>query len=113
MLERAEVLLGSSSMLYGSGAMGGVTSYFTKEVPLNPAQETWDIHPRFLARYATATQERLGRLEVTGNQGRFGFIAGGGVRSYGNINPGSGYDLHYENRKFEIVGEKPKRCGTL
>jgi outer membrane receptor protein involved in Fe transport len=107
MLERAEVLLGSSSMLYGSGAMGGVTSYFTKEVPLNPAQETWDIHPRFLARYTTATQERLGRLEVTGNQGRFGFIAGGGVRSYGNINPGSGYDLHYKNRKFEIVNEKP------
>ena len=34
-LERAEVLLGSSSTLYGSGAMGGVISMFTKEVPLN------------------------------------------------------------------------------
>ena len=107
MLERAEVLLGSSSMLYGSGAMGGVTSFFTKEVPINPAQETWDIHPRLFARYATATQERLGRLEITGNKQRFGFIAGGGMRSYGNINPGSGYDLHYKNRKFEIVNEKP------
>lgn len=107
MLERAEVLLGSSSMLYGSGAMGGVTSFFTKEVPINPAQETWDIQPRLLARYATATQERLGRLEITGNKERFGFIAGGGMRSYGNINPGSGYDLHYKNRKFEIVNEKP------
>ena len=107
MLERAEVLLGSSSMLYGSGAMGGVTSFFTKEVPINLAQETWNIRPRLLARYATATQERLGRLEITGNKERFGFIAGGGMRSYGNINPGSGYDLHYKNRKFEIVGEKP------
>jgi outer membrane receptor protein involved in Fe transport len=107
MLERAEVLLGSSSMLYGSGAMGGVTSFFTKEVPLNPSQETWDIHPRLLARYSTATQERLGRMEVTGSQGRFGFITGGGMRSYGNINAGSGYDLHYKNRKFEIVNEKP------
>ncbi len=107
MLDRAEVLLGSSSMLYGSGAMGGVISFFTKAVPLNPAQETWDIHPRLLARYTTATQERLGRLEVTGNQGRFGFIAGGGARFYGDINPGSGYDLHYKNRKFEIVNEMP------
>ena len=106
-LGRAEVLLGSNSMLYGSGAMGGVISMFTKEVPLDPSQETWDIHPRLLARYSTATQERLGRLEVTGNQGRFGFIAGGGMRSYGNISPGSGYDLHYKNRKFEIVNEKP------
>lgn len=106
-LDRAEVLLGSSAMLYGSGAMGGVISFFTKAVPLNPAQATWEIHPRLLARYTTATQERLGRLEVTGNQGRFGFVAGGGVRFYGDINPGSGYDLHYKNRKFEIVTEKP------
>ena len=107
MLERAEVLLGSSSMLYGSGAMGGVISFFTKAVPLNPAQQTWDIHPRLMARYTTATQERLGRLEITGNKGRFGFIAGGGVRFYGDMNPGSGYDLHYKNRKFEIVNEMP------
>ena len=107
MLDRAEVLLGSSSMLYGSGAMGGVISFFTKTVPLNPAQQTLDLHPRLLLRYTTATQEKLGRLEVTGNQGRFGFIVGGGVRDYGDMNPGSGYDLHYKNRKFEIVNEMP------
>ena len=105
MLDRAEVLLGSSSMLYGSGAMGGVISFFTKTVPLNPAQQTLDLHPRLLLRYTTATQEKFGRLEVTGNQGRFGFIVGGGVRDYGDMNPGSGYDLHYKNRKFEIVNE--------
>ena len=29
------------------------------------------------------------------------------MRSYGNVNPGRGYDLHYKNRKFEIVNEKP------
>ena len=107
MLERGEVLLGSSSMLYGSGAMGGVVSFFTKSVPINPAQQAWDIHPRLLARYSTATQEKLGRLEVSGNQGNFGFIVGGGVRDYGNITPGSGYDLHYKNRKYEIVDEMP------
>ena len=107
MLERAEVLLGSSSMLYGSGAMGGVISFFTKAVPINPAQQTWDLRPRLLGRYATATEERLGRLEVTGNRGRFGFIVGGGVRDYGDVNPGVGYDLHYKNRKFEIVNEMP------
>ena len=107
MLERAEVLLGSSSMLYGSGAMGGVVSFFTKAVPINPAQETLDIQPRLLARYSTATQEKLGRLEVTGNQGNFGFIVGGGVRDYGDLTPGSGYDLHYKNRKYEIVDDMP------
>ncbi|MDE0314898.1 MAG: TonB-dependent receptor [Candidatus Poribacteria bacterium] len=106
-LDRAEVLLGSSSVLYGSGAMGGVVSFFTKAIPLNPAQENWKIHPRLLARYTSATQERLGRLEVTGSQGQFGFSVGGGVRYYGDLNPGDGYDLHYKNRKFEIVDEMP------
>ncbi len=106
-LDRAEVLLGSSSMLYGSGALGGVVSFFTKAIPLNPSQKNWEIHPRLLARYTTATQERLGRLGLTGSQGRFGFSVGGGVRFYGDLNAGSGYDLHYKNRKYEIVDEMP------
>ncbi len=107
MLERAEVLLGSNSTLYGSGAMGGVVSFFTKNVLIDPSQETLAIHPRLLARYSTATQEKLGRLEVSGNQGNFGFLIGGGVRDYGDTTPGSGYDLHYKNRKYEIVNDMP------
>ena len=107
MLARAEVLRGSSSMLYGSGAMGGVVSFFTKDVPLDTSQQNLEIRPQILARYSTATQERLGRLEITGNKGEFGFIVGGGVREYGDINPGTGYDLHYKNRKYEIVHSKP------
>ena len=107
MLERAEVLLGSSSTLYGSGAMGGVVSFFTRDVLIDPSQKTLAIQPRLVARYSTATQERLGRLEVAGNQGQFGFLVGGGVRFYGNINPGHGYDLHYKNRKYEIVDDMP------
>ncbi len=45
-LGRVEVLLGSSSTLYGSGAMGGVINLFTKPIPLNLSQETWKINPR-------------------------------------------------------------------
>ena len=106
-LSRAEVLRGSSSVLYGSGALGGVISLFSKEVPLEPASESWDIQPRLFARYTTATQERLARAEVLGTQGRFGFLIGGGARLYGDLNAGSGYDLHYKNRKFEVVTERP------
>ena len=106
-LSRAEVLRGSSSVLYGSGALGGVISLFSKEVPLNPASQSWDIQPRLFARYTTATQERLARAEVLGTQGRFGFLISGGARLYGDLNAGSGYDLHYKNRKFEVVTEHP------
>ena len=107
MIERAEVLLGSSSVLYGSGAMGGVVNFFTKDIPLDASQNSLTIQPRVLARYSTATQERLGRVAVTGSRGQFGFSIGGGLRYYGDINSGRGYDLHYKNRKYEIVSEMP------
>ena len=113
MIERAEVLLGSSSVLYGSGAMGGVVNFFTKDIPLDASQDSWTIQPRILTRYSTATQERLGKIQLTGSRGQFGFSIGGGLRYYGDINSGKGYDLHYKNRKYEIVSEMPNKRATL
>ena len=106
-LDRIEVLRGAGSMLYGSGAMGGVISMFTKDVILDNATDKWNIQSRTFGRFATGTSERLGRFEVMGNRKRLGFSVGASARRFGDINPGSGYDLHYKNRKFEIVSEKP------
>lgn len=107
-LDRIEVLRGASSMLYGSGAMGGVISMFTKDTILDDATEDWTIQSRAFTRFASGSSERLGRLEVVGSQKQLGFSVGASARWFGNINPGSGYDLHHKNRKFEIVTEKPE-----
>ncbi len=107
-LDRVEVLRGAGSMLYGSGAMGGVISMFTKDTILDGATEEWHIQSRAFTRFASASSERLGRLEVVGSQKQLGFSVGASARWFGNINPGSGYDLHYANRKFEIVTDKPE-----
>jgi hemoglobin/transferrin/lactoferrin receptor protein len=107
-LDRVEVLRGAGSMLYGSGAMGGVISMFTKDTILDGATEEWHIQSRAFTRFASASSERLGRLEVAGSQKQLGFSVGASARWFGNINPGNGYDLHYANRKFEIVTDKPE-----
>ena len=107
-LDRVEVLRGAGSMLYGSGAMGGVISMFTKDAILDGATEDWSLQSRAFTRFASGSAERLGRLEVVGGQKRFGFSVGASARWFGNINPGSGYDLHHKNRKFEIITDKPK-----
>ena len=107
-LDRVEVLRGAGSMLYGSGAMGGVISMFTKDTILDGATEEWHIQSRAFTRFASASSERLGRLEVVGSQKQLGFSVGASARWFGNINPGNGYDLHYANRKFEIVTDKPE-----
>ena len=107
-LDRVEVLRGAGSMLYGSGAMGGVISMFTKDTILDNATDNWNFQSRAFTRFASGSAERLGRLEVVGSQKQFGFSVGASARWFGNINPGRGYDLHYKNRKFEIVTDKPK-----
>ena len=107
-LDRIEVLRGAGSMLYGSGAMGGVISMFTRDAILDNATDAWTIQSRAFTRFASGSSERLGRLEVVGSQKQLGFSVGASARWFGNINPGSGYDLHHKNRKFEIVTEKPK-----
>ena len=106
-LDRVEVLRGAGSMLYGSGAMGGVISMFTKDTISNNATDNWNIQSRAFTRFASGSAERLGRLEVTGSQKRLGFSVGASARWLGDINPGKGYDLHYKNRKFKIVTEQP------
>ena len=107
-LDRIEVLRGPGSMLYGSGAMGGVISMHTKDLILDSASEEWDFQSRAFGRFASATAERLGRLEVMGGKKRLGFSVGASARWFGDINPGSGYDLHYKNRKFEFVDSQPE-----
>jgi outer membrane receptor protein involved in Fe transport len=112
-LDRVEVLRGAGSMLYGSGAMGGVISMFTKDLILDDATKEWKIESRAFGRYASGTAERLGRVELVGTQERIGFSLGASARQLGDINPGSGYDLHYANRKFEIVSDKPSGVPVL
>ena len=107
-LDRIEVLRGAGSMLYGSGAMGGVISMFTRDAILDNATDAWTIQSRAFTRFASGSSERLGRVEVVGSQKQLGFSVGASARWFGNINPGSGYDLHHRNRKFEIVTEKPE-----
>ena len=107
-LDRIEVLRGPGSMLYGSGAMGGVISMFTKDLILDSASDKWRLQSRAFGRFASGTSERLGRLEVMGGKKQIGFSVGASARWLGDVNPGSGYDLHYKNRKFEFVTDEPE-----
>ncbi|MCZ6680821.1 MAG: TonB-dependent receptor, partial [Candidatus Poribacteria bacterium] len=112
-LDRIEVLRGPGSMLYGSGAMGGVISVFTEDLGLDDAPPSWDLQSRLFGRYASASQERIGRLKITGRKNRFGFAVGASARQFGDMNSGSGFDLHHDNRKFEIVSERPTNLPLL
>ena len=105
-LGRVEVLRGPGSVLYGSSAMGGVISAFTKDASLHDAKELV-IKPRLFGRFASADREKTGRLELSGGYDRLGFILGGGVKDVEDLSPGSGYDVQLKNRKFYLTSQEP------
>ncbi|MBM3237373.1 TonB-dependent receptor [Candidatus Poribacteria bacterium] len=105
-LRRVEVFRGPGSVLYGSGAMGGVISVFTKDAD-TPGTKELIIKPRLFGKFASADREKDGRLEVSGGYDRLGFIIGGGVKDVEDLRPGRGYDVQLKNRKFYLTSQKP------
>jgi len=88
MLDRLELVLGPSSVLYGSDAIGGAVN----AIPRRPESFEPGFHlgGRAYFRYASAEDSYTERLEVAGNQGPFGFLGGISMKSFGDLRAGRG-----------------------
>lgn len=67
--EKIEVLRGPSTLLYGSGAIGGVINVINNRIPAGPANKILDLE--FQALGNTVSDERTQMLEMNGGRGRF------------------------------------------
>ncbi len=84
-----EVIRGSSSVLYGSDALGGVIN----AVPIDPrflaTTDRFRLTPRTVLRVTTADEERGGRFQLEGQAGRrFAALVGVGFRRVGLLESG-------------------------
>lgn len=91
LLDRAEVVRGASSVLYGSNALGGA-------VNLLPAEIQYDKKARgeVLGRYNTNNREWDTGIKATGGNGHFGYAAG--------LIRRDGGDLHTPNESSYFPG---------
>jgi len=105
-LDRIEVLRGPGSILYGSGAMGGVVSVFTAKLRFSDSGKI-NLTPQARVRFSTAQSGRVGQLGLKGDNNQLAFSLNVSARRFGDLKLGKGYNLHYPNRKFEIVGQQP------
>jgi hemoglobin/transferrin/lactoferrin receptor protein len=64
MLERAEVLFGPSSTVYGSDALGGVVHFYTKN-PEFGTEEGKALSGNAFVRYGSANEEKAGHVDVS------------------------------------------------
>jgi hemoglobin/transferrin/lactoferrin receptor protein len=82
-----ELVLGPSSVLYGSDAVGGTANVSPKSRKDYSKESDWDR--RVIARGATGEHGLLFRFENEGNVGRdFGFFVGGTYQPNGRIDAG-------------------------
>lgn len=88
-LERAEVLLGPSSTVYGSDALGGVIHFRTKGPELaDPDHDGLKVKGAAFYRYGTVNDEQTGHLDVSLGGKRFGSFTSFTSSDFGDLKMG-------------------------
>jgi hemoglobin/transferrin/lactoferrin receptor protein len=88
LIDRAEVLFGSGSTLYGSDALGGVLYFQSRKPELALTDQTL-IRPGAYLRYATATGERTAHADVSIGTRRWGFLSSVTAATFGDVVQGN------------------------
>ena len=105
MLERAEVIFGPSSVMYGSDALGGVINFRTKNPELNKKSATGYV------RYASAFGEKTSHLDFNLGKKRFGSLTSFTISDFGDLIQGANRSEKYPNfgkRTFYVERQNEK-----
>lgn len=73
MVDRAEVLFGPASVMYGSDALGGVMHFYSRD-PQLASGDSLRVGANLMARYASANQEKTMHADVSIGSQRFGSL---------------------------------------
>ena len=90
-LEKAEVLFGPGSVMYGSDALGGVMNFRSKGPTLN------QINANAYARYGSAYGEKTAHIDVNLGGKRFGSLSSFTISKFGDLVQGNNRSAAYPN----------------
>lgn len=96
MLERAEVIFGPSSVLYGSDALGGVMHFRSRNPELNK------IGANAYVRYSSAISEKTGHVDLNLGGKRFGSLTSFTFSDFGDVIQGAN-----RSEKYPDFGKRP------
>lgn len=100
-LERMEVLYGPASTIYGSDALGGVISLYTKSPKL--AMDKTNIHVNASTRYGSADNEMTNHLDFNYGTLKFGSLTSVTYSNFGDLRGGENQNPFYTTS----YGERP------
>lgn len=107
MLERAEVIFGPSSTIYGSDALGGVMHFYTKDAQFSQDDKLL-VKVNGMARYATVNKETTGHLDFNLGWKKFASLTNITYTKFDDLMSGStklngyykGWDRQYNSQRF-------------
>ncbi|WP_290697801.1 TonB-dependent receptor [Lacinutrix sp.] len=101
-IQSTEVSLGAGNVIYGSDAIGGVMSFYTKTPKVSFTDSTF-IKTNAVLRYASASQEKTAHLDVNYGFKKWAFITNGSYTDFGDLRMGSHGPEDYLRPEFVVT----------
>jgi hemoglobin/transferrin/lactoferrin receptor protein len=89
-LDKVEIIFGPSSVIYGSDALGGVLSFYTKKPILKRADKD-TLAANAYVRYASAYQEKTGHVDFNIGGKKLASLTSFTFSDFGDLQQGSNY----------------------
>lgn len=90
-LSKTEILFGPSSVLYGSDALGGVMSFYTKNPELAAGEKSLATSGNAFFRYSSAYNEKTGHLDFSIGGKQLASLTSFTFSDFGDLKQGSNY----------------------
>lgn len=87
-IQKTEVTLGAGSIIYGSDAIGGVMSFYTKTPKLSYT-DSLKVNANAVVRYATASNEKTGHLDFNIGLKKWAFFSNVSYTAFDDLKMGS------------------------
>ncbi|TBV28142.1 TonB-dependent receptor [Meridianimaribacter sp. CL38] len=87
-IQNTEVNLGAGSVVYGSDAIGGVMSFYTKKPQLSYSDSLF-FKANAIARYATANSEKTGHLDLNFGLKKWAFLTSVSYTNFDDLRMGA------------------------
>jgi len=101
-IEKTEVILGAGSTIYGSDAIGGVMSFYTKSPKLSYT-DSLIVDSNVMLRYATANQEKTAHIDVNLGLKKWGFLTNVTYTDFNDLRMGSHGPAEYLRPEYVVT----------
>jgi hemoglobin/transferrin/lactoferrin receptor protein len=98
-IQKAEVILGSGSIIYGSDAIGGVMSFYTQRPKLSYTDSV-KVNTNAFVRYATASDEKTAHIDFNIGLKRWAFLTNASISNFNDLRMGKHGPKDYLRNEF-------------